>query len=139
MQTVDIIDGILAKKQEKGLSNQQLADAAGIPRSTVDRILRKDTPNPSMQNILDLAGAVGYQIGVPMPDKPRHRDDDQQIAYLVRTYEDQIARLRAHYNMLLAEKNRWINYLFVLTIVLVVFIMLILLFDVFQPAVGWIQ
>lgn len=127
MRTTDeIIDGISAVMKEKGMTARQLADASNVPKSTVDRILRKATPNPSMQNILDMAGAVGYHFGDPIPEKPKHQDVDQQMKYMIHTYEDQIARLRAHYTMLIAEKNRWINYLFMLSLALVVFCIILL-------------
>lgn len=125
MQNSDILNGIFAKQTALGLSNQQLADASSVPKSTIERIKRGDTLNPSMQTVLDLAAAVGYQIGSPMPEKPKHQDTVQHTEYLVRTYEDQIARLRAHYTMLLAEKNRWINYLFALCLALVAFIIVV--------------
>lgn len=106
MQTTEeIINGIFEKQKLLGLSNQQLADAANIPKTTLDRIKRKETQSPAMQTVLDLAAAVGYQIGGD--DKPK----EGSMEYMVRLYEDRIARLRSHYNMLLAEKGRWINYL----------------------------
>lgn len=127
MQTTDeIIDGIAAAMKEKGLNARQLADASNVPKSTVDRILRHATPNPTLQNILDMAGAVGYQIGDPIPEKPQHLDTEQQMKYITKTHADQIARLRAHYTMLLAEKNRWINSLFLLCLALVVFCIILL-------------
>lgn len=43
------------------------------------------------------------------------------------------------YNMLLAEKNRWIKMLFLLVLVLVVFICGLLMYDVLHPDIGWIR
>ena len=53
--------------------------------------------------------------------------------------ERRIVRMRAHYNMLLAEKNRWIMMLFVLCLILVSFICVMLIFDVLHPNIGWIR
>lgn len=137
MQASEILEGIFEKQESIGYSLQQLADASKVPRSTIERIKRGETRNPSLQTVLDLAGAVGYQFGPPILDKsPENPKHTQQ---LIRTYEDQIARLRAHYNMLLAEKNRWITYLFRITLILVGFIIGILIFDVLNTDRGWIQ
>lgn len=139
MQTQDVINGIFAKQKELGMDNQQLHDASKVPKATIERIKRGDTQNPSLQTIMDLAAAVGYPIGQPMPQKPRHADMDMNTEYLVRTYDDQIARLRAHYTMLLAEKNRWITYLFILCLILVGFIVSILIYDIVLTDHGWLQ
>lgn len=103
MQNLDeIIRGIFELQKQQGLSNQQLADSADMSRAALERIKRGETQAPSAQNIFALAAAVGYQIGA----EPKDNGMD-----MVRMYEDRIARLRSHYNMLLAEKGRWINYL----------------------------
>lgn len=41
MTCVEIIDGILERKKVLNATNQQIADAANVPKTTVDRILRK--------------------------------------------------------------------------------------------------
>lgn len=103
MQTIDeIISGIFEKQKALGLSNQQLADAADMSRATLERLKRGETQAPSAQNIFALAAAVGYQIGSDQ-EKPK---DDASI------YEERIARLRAHYHMLLTERNRIISFAF---------------------------
>lgn len=105
MQTIDeIISGIFENQKALGWSNQQLADAADMSRTTLERLKRGETQAPSAQNIFALAAAVGYQIGeteIPPEDG---------ITQTIRTYEDRIARQRAFYNMLLAEKNRILSY-----------------------------
>lgn len=150
MTTTDIIDGIIAKKNEIGMNAQQLADASGVPKSTIDRILRRDTANPSMQTILDLAGAVGYSFG-NHPDHPPVTPTeigirDPMILHLIqvyenrgKSYEERIKRNTAHFNMLLQEKNRWLKFSLTLNLVLVVFICGILVYDVLHPDIGWIR
>lgn len=150
MTTADIIDGIIAKKNERNLSNQQLADASGVPKATVDRILRKDTANPSLQTVLDLAAAVGYSFSnhpEQIPATPQEIGiKDPMVQHLIqvyesrgRSYEERIKRNSAHYNMLLAEKNRWIKFSLTLNIILVVFICGILIYDLTHLDRGWIQ
>jgi len=150
MTTADIIEGIVAKKAEIQMTSQQLSDASGVPKSTVDRILRGDTPNPSMQTILDLAAAVGYSFGNhPQPEPAVHHAagiKDPMVLQIIsiyesrgKSYEERIKRNTAHFNMLLSEKNRWIKLSLTLNIILVIFICAVLLYDATHPDVGWIR
>lgn len=150
MTTADIIEGIVARKVEIQMTSQQLSDASGVPKSTIDRILRGDTPNPSMQTILDLAAAVGYSFGNhPQLEPAVHNAagiKDPLILQIisvyedrVRSYEERIKRNTAHFNMLLSEKNRWIKLSLTLNIILVIFICAVLLYDATHPDVGWIR
>lgn len=141
MDVPEIIRGIADKKTSVGMTNQQLSDASGVPKSTVDRILRGDTPNPSLQSVLDMAAAVGYQFGDDLGGSavPETGKLDETSRLIVRTYNERIARLRAHYNMLMAEKNRWILCLFVLCLVLVALIIGILVADILRPDIGWVR
>lgn len=154
MQALDIIDGILAKKEELGMTSQQLADASGVPKSTVDRILRKDTPNPSMQTILDIADAVGYQLfeSAPrtLPVVPMEGAASPYLQHIITMYERQLAdkdaaharevtKLERNYNLVTNEKNRWIKILAIIVGVLGIGVVTILLIDILNPAVGWFR
>jgi transcriptional regulator with XRE-family HTH domain len=94
MTVSDIIDGIIQKKNAIGMNNQQLSDASGVPKATVDRVVRGDTPNPSMQTILELAAAVGYTFSnhpetpSPVPDESKIRDP--AMLHIINNYERQL-------------------------------------------------
>ena len=148
MTVTDIIDGIIHKKNSIGLTNQQLADASGIPKTTIDRILRHDTPNPSMQTVLDLAAAVGYSFSnhpeqvLPVPESAKL--DDPMIQHMINfyerqavSYEERLKRTAAVYNMMLAEKNRWIQTLSTIIGLLVAGFISLLLIDMATPELGW--
>lgn len=150
MTVTDIVDGIIAKKNTIGMSNQQLADASGVPKTTIDRILRKETANPSMQTVLDLAASVGFTFSnhpEQLPATPQEIGiKDPIVQHLInvyenrgRAYEERIKRITAHFNMLLSEKNRWLKLSLSLNIILVVFICSILLYDAMHPDIGWIR
>lgn len=150
MKTADIVDGIIEKKNEKNMTSQQLADASGVPKSTVDRILRKETPNPTMQTVLDMAAAVGYTFSniKEDPGDPVTQTGikDPMVLHLInvyenrgRAYEERIKRNTAHFNMLLAEKNRWLKMSMALNIILVVFFCAVLIYDASYLDRGWIQ
>jgi len=134
MNASEVIDGIIQRKAALNMTSQQVADASGVPKSTVDKILRKETTNPGVQNVLDIADAVGYQIdgGNNLPPFPA---DANQYIYSVKKLNDKcFTEMRANYNMFIAEKNRWAKYLFILTLVLV--IMLILVISIFYIAIS---
>lgn len=152
MQTKDIIAGIIAKKEELGMTAQQMADSSGVPKSTVDRILRGDTPNPSMQTILDLASAVGYDLfntqAPTLTNAPV--DASPYLQHIIAMYERQLAdkdasharELAKHerqHNLMTAEKNRWIKILAIIVGILGVGVVTILLIDILNPTVGWIR
>ena len=150
MTTTDIIDGMIAKQNEIGFTNQQWSDASGVPKTTIDRIKRKETVNPSMQTILDMANAVGYTISSIPEQIPAVPQDvgikDPMVQHLITVYEnrgkdyqERIKRNTAHFNMLLAEKNRWLKFSLTLNIVLVGFLCIMLVMDVLHPDIGWIR
>ena len=150
MTTPEILDGIFRKQTEIGMTNQQFSDASGVPKATIERIKRGDTTNPTMQTILDMAAAVGYSFSnhpdtiAPIPEDSKIRDPMtlHMIDYYERrgiAYEERIKRITAHFNMLLAEKNRWIKFSLVLNIILIVFLVSILIVDILHPDIGWVR
>lgn len=148
MTVTDIIDGIIQKKNEIGMTNQQLADASGVPKSTVDKVCRRDTSNPTIQTILDMAAAVGYSFSnhpdmiSPIPEDKTIKDPMtlHMINYYERqslAYEERIKRVTSHFNMLLSEKNRWIQTLVTIIGIMIVGFISLLLIDIATPDVGW--
>lgn len=150
MTTQEILDGIFRKQTEIGMTNQQFSDASSVPKATIERIKRGDTPNPTMQTILDLAGAVGYTFSnhpdqVPAAPQTIGINDPlvQHIIYVYENrclaYEERIKRNTSHFNMLLAEKNRWIKFSLTLNLILIVFLVSVLILDILHPDIGWVR
>lgn len=140
MEVSSVIDGINARKKALNLNNQQISDMSGVPKSTVDRVLRKDTENPTMKVILDIAGAVGYEFGAPaVAQTPDLLKESPPIWQIISIYEDRIADLKRSHNRESAEKNRWITILAVTVGILAAGIIAILLIDILNPTVGWFQ
>ena len=110
-----VIDGINECREAEGITYQQLADRANQPKSTVTRILRKETPNPSMKTLADIAAAVGYVLD---PVKPSSLKDSTKEAYITYLQEavlaekeacrQQLAEQKAMRNQMIAERNRTI-------------------------------
>lgn len=102
MQTMsNTITQMVEKARAMNLTNQQWSDQSGVSKSTVDKIVRGETLNPSFQTVMDMAAVVGITVFTPVEklesDGVRPKDP---------VYEDRITRMRAHYNGLLAEKDR---------------------------------
>jgi len=149
MENMDInaiIDGIVKRQEDVGLTYQQIADASGVSRSTVMRILKKQTPEPSLKNIADIAMAVGYDIDPVQPAVLKDHTKDSYITYLQEavTVEKKLAQrerdVQEHrHNRIVAEKNRTILFL-VLALILVISLLICwLIIDVLHPSLGWIQ
>lgn len=140
-----IVDGINIRKEILNASNQQIADASGVSKSTVDRILRKQEGyTPSLQNLLDIANTVGYDFG--QQEKTPIEVDDAILQQIIYVYEKRCADLEresrlktVQTNMIIAGKDRWIRFLTLLSITFVVGIFTILVFDITNPFVGWFQ
>ena len=96
-----IIDGILECREETGMTYQQIADRADVPKSTVTRILRKETPNPSMKTLADIAMAVGYEIDPIRPAVLKDSSKDAYIAFL----QESLAFERADKKAQIAEQK----------------------------------
>lgn len=132
------IDRINAARKEHGLSIQQLADMCKISASTVSRTLAGKT-EPTDFTTMAMEEALGITdkpVGDPIMERVA---SDPILERYLNMQEMRIVRLRAHYNMLLAEKNRWIMLLFILCLVFVIFICSILVLDVLHPDIGWIR
>lgn len=138
MELKNRIDRINTIRKDQGLSIQQLADMCQISASTVSRTLAgKTEPTDFTMSAMEQAlGITDKPTGEPIMDLAA---SDPILERYLNMQEVRITRMRAHYNMLLAEKNRWIKLLFILSLVLVMFICAILILDVLHPDIGWIR
>lgn len=141
-----IIDGILECKEETGMTFQQIADRSDVPKSTVTRILRKETPNPSMKTLADIAVAVGYELDPIRPAVLKDSSKDAYIAFLQESLvferanaKAQIAEQKALRHQVVAEKNRAISYLAIALILMNMFLIGWLIMELLHPSAGWIQ
>lgn len=146
MNVSAIIDGILECKEESGMTFQQIADRADTPKSTVTRILRKETPNPSMKTLADIAMAVGYEIDPIRPATLKDSSKDAYITFLQESLEferadkkHQIAEQKALRHQVVAEKNRAIKYLAIALILVNIFLIGWLVMELLHPSAGWVR
>lgn len=146
MDVSAIIDGILECREETGMTFQQIADRSNVPKSTVTRILRRETPNPSMKTLADIAVAVGYEIDPVRPAVLKDATKDAYITYLQEALEAekkackaQIAEQKALRHQVVAEKNRTIFFLSVALILSLMLLIGWLIMELLHPSAGWIR
>lgn len=140
MDLSERITALKTEKKKQNLSIQQMADMSGLSAATVSRTLSEKT-EPSIYTLSALENALGLGLDPPPGENPleQHIGDDPLLKYYFTLQESRIERLRAHYNMLLAEKNRWLKFLLVITLLLVCFICFMLVYDVLHLETGYIK
>lgn len=153
-----IVNGINERKDLLHITHQQIADASGVSRSTVDRILKhQDNYIPTIQNLLDIANTVGYTFG--QEEKEPLETADPKLQQIIDVYEarcealENSSRLKTvQYNLLLAEKDRtiesqdkslakkdrWINRLASALFLVFLGIITVLLLDIAIRGIGWL-
>lgn len=125
-------------KDDSHMTCQQVADASGIPLSTVNRILSGQTLNPSFITIASMIRAMGGSLddffdGESVPDSlPESADCNDDI---IEMYREMLSQKDA----VIADKNRWIKFLLISVLVLAGIFVCIALFDVFDPNFGYVR
>lgn len=128
----------------RGLSYQSVADACGVSQSTIIRVFNGET-EPSYSLLQKIASAVQYN-----PEKeiirPPEFSRDGYIAYLqdtiIRDNEDhnrRVMQLQAHYNMILYRKDRIINMLCLVVVLIATGFIVWLIIDITHPDIGLIK
>lgn len=137
----DRLEAIRSEKQRQGLSDTQFADMCDLSHSTVSRAFSgKTEPSEYTLNAMEAA------LGTNREQQEEASTDGITLRQYQALMENRIARMRAFYNMLLAEKDRaiaekrrWIIFLVILSLILVSFIILTSTMDAINPEIGWIR
>ncbi len=116
-----------------GMSTQQIADASGVPASTITRMLSGQTEEPTFSNIAKVVKAMNGSLDELVGIEPK----TITITNTETVQTDQ--RIIDLYERSISNKNRWINRLFAIVFVLVFFIIGILIYDLTNPDRGWFQ
>ena len=133
MKTESIIDGIIQKRNETGMTNRQIVEASGLSRGTVERFFRQDpTQTVTMLTVNAIAEAVGYTIEGDAPDSA----PPEQLADF---YKERLRVMAVHYERRLKEKTQWLRIMAVACGVLMLLILGILLYDALSPSAGWFR
>ena len=135
------LEAIRTEKLRQGLSDTQLADMCDLSHSTVSRAFSGKT-EPSEYTLNAMETALG--TGSAPPEAADQ--EDMTLRQYQALMENRIARMRAFYNMLLAEKDRsiaekrrWVIFLVCLSISILLLSFALIAIDVMSPNIGWIR
>lgn len=113
-------------KNECGLTTRQISELSGIPESTISRVLSGQTDNPTFDTVCAIVKAMGGSLDklADMPGTP----DRAEPSPLVKLYEQS-----------LADKNRYIRFLFITCSVLVAVLVFIVIYDMTNRSLGFFR
>lgn len=127
----DYLNSYMSKNN---LSVQDVADLTGVSANTLQNIRSGKTESPNMitaaQIVKSLGGSLDAIAGIDMPQPA------PSSVPFVCPQRDALINL---YERMLASKNRWIRCLFTALIVLVIFIVTFLIFDLMHGNWGYFR
>ena len=127
------LDYLLKLKAESNLTNEQIARLSGIPESTLVRVLNGRTDNPYFHTIVDLVRAMKGSVDEMEDLKSLQKDANTAENAAVDN------KLITLYREILSNKERWIRFLAGVLLAVLIFILIMVTYDILHPMKGWIQ
>ena len=121
-------DKLRELKDERKLTNQQIADLSGVPLSTITRIFNGQTDNPNLQTISDIVRAMDGSFDELMGFSRKKGECSDMSDRLILLYQEMIR-----------NKDKTIKVLFTCLCVIVGVIMLLLIYDIMNGNVGYVR
>ena len=127
------IDYLRKLKAESNLTNEHLAQLSGIPESTLARIFNGRTDNPYFHTIVDLVramkGSVDEMEGLqPLPKDTNAAENAAVDKKRITLYRE-----------IINNKERLIRLLAGVLLAVMIFILIMVTYDILHPMKGWIQ
>ena len=127
------IDYLRKLKAKSRLTNEQLAQISGIPGSTLARIFNGRTDNPYFHTIVDLVramkGSVDEMEGLqPLPKDTNAAENAAVDKKRITLYRE-----------IINNKERLIRLLAGVLLAVMIFILIMVTYDILHPMKGWIQ
>ena len=106
----EMIERIKARKKELKMTNQQLADVSGVSYGTLNKILGSETKEPSIGNIIKIAGALGLstEFVITGHEKSPSPVSDEREVYrelLKELSDDELKELKKFTSFLLWKRD----------------------------------
>ena len=128
-----ISDTLKRRKEQKGLTAQQLADQSGVPLSTISRIFAGHTDSPTFSTVSALARVLDLSLdelaGISVRPDPLTEAERKELEML----REEKALLLKYLDV----KNRWIRILFFVVLAFAALIIGALIYDRLNPGVGF--
>lgn len=127
------LDYLRKLKAESNLTNEHLAQLSGIPENTLARIFNGRTDNPYFQTIVDLVRAMKGSVD--------EMEDLRSLQKDANTAENAAVdkKLITLYREILNNKERLIRLLAGVLLAVMIFILIMVTYDILHPMKGWIQ
>ena len=127
------LDYLRKLKAESNLTNEHLAQLSGIPESTLARIFNGRTDNPYFHTIVDLVramkGSVDEMEGLqPLPKDTNAAENAAVDKKLITLYRE-----------IINNKERLIRLLAGVLLAVMIFILIMVTYDILHPMKGWIK
>lgn len=122
-------DQLTELKDRGNLTIQDIAQMSDVPEGTVKKIFSGATENPSFQAVCKIVAVLGGSVDELVGIKPVSKADTVYIS------QELIDSYKRHIN----DKARWMRVFFKALCVVVGFIMVVLLFDLFNGGIGYIR
>ena len=137
------IDRLKALKEQKHLTNAEIATLSHIPLATITRIFSGGTPNPSFETFAGIATALGVSLdeiaGLKSPDEEavpsRVEMTINSYVELLKEKDDRIRELKEEKQQERREKARLMLFFAIFTTI----VLFILAFDIMNGHFGYFR
>jgi transcriptional regulator with XRE-family HTH domain len=135
------LEKLKAFKEEKDLTNSEIARLSNIPLATITRIFNGSTPNPTFETFTQIAIALGVSLdeiaGLKEPDEPpipsRIEMTLDSYSELLREKDDRIKELKEEIEKERKEKHNITGAL----VFFVAFVLILLAVEVLRNQFGY--
>ena len=139
------------KKNELGLTNQEISDLSKVPKSTVDRILRSDDcSSTNLETAAALVKAIGGSLDEAMGITPPLRltpedipDDTPDIISRVGELVDKVQRMHhavhREKDAITADSMKFRTRVLIGSLLVNAVFAALLIYDLTHPKIGWAQ
>lgn len=140
---MEYLKNLKALKEERDLTNQEIAELSDVPLATVTRIFNGSTPNPQFETIaritIALGGSLDVIAGLKAPDEPRAPASVSQTiasyAELLKEKDERIRELKEDKK----HHNRTVAKLMIFIGGFVAVVLFVLIFDMMNGHFGYFR
>ena len=132
-------------KSNGNFSWQDISRASGLPEATIRKIFSGETADPRFETVVRLVCAMGGSLDkihdIEKKDNIEKNEESQMKALIAvkEVYEERIKDMKADHDAHVASLKRDKKIFMITSGILVLFLMGIVLIDLFMGSVGWIR
>ena len=131
LQDKTFLERLRILKDKSGLTTKQIAEKCDIPESTVTRIFTGKTPNPTIITVMAMAKAMGGQAADIFDDNAQVNTNPTVPQVVLTDIEKKNLEIIELYKGIISSKDKTIKLLTYVLLGVAIFILFLLLYDVF--------